>query len=802
MVRNRIMSERSSSSSGSSSSSSSGTSGGGSSSSNVIAITRQTQDGGEITVTKGGKVTIRDSKGNVVKRYYSSKSGDQIIKEQLSKESLSTPQPTPSPKPQVTSPIRMSYYNDPSSAFNYYPSVFNRSVQSGVSHQKIGLIDRANIFVSGYIKKFKSGDDYIIGGTKWIDTELQKSQASSKKLITTGQEVYSKYENKKGIKAFFGRAFGKIGIAMGKYEKATAPFVLGAEKGVREYIREKPVSTAGYFGGGFLTSGGITAGKTGLSLFSKSSKLGAVMSPIIKKGALMLGIGVTGAYGYQTGKEIMKEPTSFGKGQKIGQELTKVTAFVGGAKTYQSVHTSVLSKITKPKIIQSGKSEVLRTSDLKSKSIKEVSGMEAKVEVSKNVFGKKYNVKTYDVGISSKKSMTVGKSDYNYKSRILVKRDKGLDIYQSTGVGKIGMTQEALIKTPAKEFKIYSVGGKEQGVMTLSNKYVGLKAQKTPKVSQTSTKLYGGKLYEKTYNVQTVDGITLKLKYPKGTAKTDYIISERLPQAKSLGSTAQVRTITDYKFMQPTKSTKIEFGSGVSKGITFKGVIPNQELVQVYNYPSQKWSLMDKSLLSSKKGQFLISRPTTLKPSKITVPKGSSIRPPTTLMGEAMQSAKMSYLLESSPSKFIIFPKLSSSTKPQSRLIPSSEAIIKPTTEPTVKKIPQYMMIPQERTIQRTRLIQKPITSTTTTTTPTIPITPPPSTITPLPPPTKSPPVIPPMFEFNLFQKSKKSKSKYRKTKFKTKYFPSVEALFRNIKGKKLSKRRLAIGLNLRPIPK
>jgi len=195
------------------------------------------------------------------------------------------------------------------------------------------LLGNANQKVSSFIGQFKSKDpvtgerDYVFGGTKWINPEIERSR-------TRETEIRAKLEDATG--------FRKGLLKYQLFSEKAGQFMLGAEKGTRERVRDKPVSFV-------ASTAAFAVLPKGLSLIgSGAQKLGAVtglsnVAAVTKTASFTskaLGVGLTTAYGGSVAYRVGTQPSAFKAGQKsgdifAGEILPMAVGGVAGAKFWR-----------------------------------------------------------------------------------------------------------------------------------------------------------------------------------------------------------------------------------------------------------------------------------------------------------------------------------------------------------------------------------------------------------------------------------------------------------------------------------
>jgi len=119
------------------------------------------------------------------------------------------------------------------------------------------------------------------------------------------------------------------------------------------------------------------------------------------------------------------------KGEELrtgAETLTLGLGIYGAAKLTTKGYKAFQKKITKARVME-GRTELVRGVKLKKGKLIEEGGATGKVEVYKELFGKKWGRKVYDVGVTSQKIILKGKSNYTYRDIVLVKGKEGLHTF-------------------------------------------------------------------------------------------------------------------------------------------------------------------------------------------------------------------------------------------------------------------------------------------------------------------------------------------------------------------------------------
>lgn len=465
--------------------------------------------------------------------------------------------------------------------------------------------------------------------------------------------------------------------------------------------------------------------------------VGFVTTPLISKAAMIapkltkIGcVGLGADYVVSTAHASAKAETYQQRASLFSTRVLPIGHFTRGTLAGQKAYSDFSKKITKARIIESGKTEILRGAKLKKGQLIEETGIQAKVEVHKELLGKKWGKKIYDVGVTSQKTLELGDPNYVYKNLVLVKGKEGLSTFVGTGKGKINMkqiakvlkTQEIMLGTtkPTEIRRTYRVGGKEEGILTQIGKFKGTKPLKFQKTELGTKKLFGGELFEThypQYEIKYIGGkASIKTIGIKGKAKTDYIISPRQYSPEIKGSTGETKAITKYDILG-TKSARIETGTGKIKGIKYPQQVPAQKVFQSYDPKTNEWNLITKDIISKRPSSLstgiietrLIAQP------RLSVPKGVIPKPAPTLLSGGQESARLTYLGNQPKQTFRLIPILLPSSKETQISKPSFEIISKSIQKPISKQIimPEIKFIhkPISKITQKTsqKIIQKPI---------------------------------------------------------------------------------------------
>lgn len=458
--------------------------------------------------------------------------------------------------------------------------------------------------------------------------------------------------------------------------------------------------------------------------------------------------------GYSFGEQLMTRPTGLA-GEMVGYYAFGKALGYGATK----LKKYVVSKSAEVKTIQKGETEVLRAVNKDTNQFLETSGVEGKVEVYTKIGGKTFKPKQYDIMATSEKSMKLGESTYSYTTDVLVKSDK-LDIYSGVGQGSIGIEKTGSLSqntyilgqsVPSEITTFYSVTGKEVGTLSKVGSFKGVTPLDFTSESITLRQAYAGEMVQSItpqytiYQAGKEAGVVYKGEYTftgdsfnkfdlditpsgvySGTAKTDYILTSRQALPEFKGSTGETRAVTDYS-ITGTPKVIAEFGTGEVKGSVYPEVVPKQDAPIIF---LDKAGI--KQLLQSKKGQAQLSPPTTLEPTlepTLTVPQGVIPRPGTTLFGEALESARLSYISSVQPISIVPVPptisvtpettsRLSFSLTPDSGTVfkpdikpiqrPDVDTAIKNFQEPVIRTEPEQLIKPVSGTGSGTRLVERP----------------------------------------------------------------------------------------------
>jgi hypothetical protein len=209
---------------------------------------------------------------------------------------------------------------------NRYGANEIRPAKTGAVEKGKFILSNLNQKVSSYMMKFKSKDpvtkkeDYIVGGTNWIDREMTQSKKRE-------EQINLKLEDAKGIR--------KTVLKAEMFRIKAGQFMLGAEAGARQTTRTKPVTVAT----NTLAFGALPKvfGLVGTGVSRLGTMTGLSSVPIVTKTASFtsraLGVGLTGGYALGVGARVGRGGSAFESGKIGGTILTKevVPMAVGGA---------------------------------------------------------------------------------------------------------------------------------------------------------------------------------------------------------------------------------------------------------------------------------------------------------------------------------------------------------------------------------------------------------------------------------------------------------------------------------------
>lgn len=508
--------------------------------------------------------------------------------------------------------------------------------------------------------------------------------------------------------------------------------------------------------------------------------------------------------GLLAGKTIREKPA-----YSTGFAASSLIGFKGLGKLTKVAKTKAVSSITKVRGKTIGDVEIVRRGYPTKNILFEESGLLGEVKVSKQLFGKEFGTKAYNVGGKSIKTIIPSTGKIETKSAIMVSRGKELSFFDVRGKGIIKMKQQAKIQIAGGETReVLSVGGQE--ISKISPLFKSASPSARLKTS------LGGELLEVTRKVKGKFTVA-------GEAKTQYIVSSREISRISRGTTGEAVSRAEYKFLgTPTK--RIERGVADVRGTIYPQKISKQPFfAEAYNPKTGEFKFSTANIKKSigKRGQISITR--TIQPTKQRIKPITKVspRPAITLFEESKVAAKSVYLGRIKRSRTLYAPisisRKATTAIPRSRTI--TRSITRPVTRDITKPITRSITKPVTRDITKpiTRSITKPFTKSLTkpltrsiTSSATKPKTKPigvrgSPTSRPFgsiiaPPIVSKPPPVIPKKEFIDFRLRGGRKQKQTESAFSPKYFSSVEARAFGIKGKRPSKKAIATGIALRPI--
>lgn len=453
----------------------------------------------------------------------------------------------------------------------------------------------------------------------------------------------------------------------------------------------------------------------------------------------------------------------------------------------------------------------------------------AEVKVSKSVGSTLLGTKTYKVQVASEKMISQTGPEYEFRNIVKVSTPTTLDVYAGGGEGRL--YTERVAKTvklekfagqqvPLEINEAYRVSGyEEEKLIKIASGKGKEKLTLLQEPAGISKTQFGGRIEETKYPIY--GEITGKYSRVKdtglftGKAKTAYILGQRQTLKDFAGSTGEFGSVASYN-VQGTKFGRYETGKGSIEGLEYPEVVPNQDLILLYEERPDVYRFVKRPL--GKKAQLNVGvTETTPKSPEVKVDSGFK-SPAQTGLVSAGRAAEASYLSQFKP----VFPgfastnlssfKLNVQPLPSASLTPISKSNIIPSTKPSNKIINKSEIFPASKPISKPvdKIISKPVSkpiSKTFSKPVAKPLT---KTISkPLTTPfnyplNRSPPNAPNIFKFSESGLSFGKSLSPKQSKPLTKYTPSLYASVSDIEAK-LSKKRKSkeqiTGLTVRPLP-